>query len=63
MGYESEEGEMNTLAWAAVVGRVNDSMILKVQHRGDGTRGGGGWRGLKATAYETAVGKRSTTNN
>jgi hypothetical protein len=27
MGYEREEGEMKTLACAAVVGRVNDSMF------------------------------------
>jgi len=43
IGNESEEGETNTLAWAAVVGRVSDS-IRSIQ-RFPGWLVGGGERG------------------
>lgn len=57
---------MKTLAWAAVVGRVSDSMVSFgcSQFKRQTERGGWRWRGLKTTAYETAwVNEvRQTTN-
>lgn len=55
MGNERDEGEMKTLAWAAVVGRLNDSMLFE-------TAAGAGRDGTRRKKEQTRTNDRPTTN-